>query len=150
MGTLTLTTKLYTLNCCTCGILFAMPDDYDTARRDDHRSFYCPAGHSQSYNGKSEAERLREQLAAKDREIAAQRSRVEVEVNRTAEARRQRDAVQRSLSATKAVVTRTKKKIVAGRCPCCSHKFRDLAIHMKVEHPNYDPEKAATAIEAKS
>lgn len=92
---------------------------------------------------------MRDQVAAKDREIAAQRSRAEAEQKRTADARAQRDAVQRSLSATKAVVTRTKKKIVAGRCPCCSHKFRDLAEHMKVEHPKYDPEKTVAAIEAK-
>lgn len=114
MAVITLQERLLSQNCCTCGILFAIPEAYDKQRQEDHKSFFCPAGHSQCYIGKTEAEKLRDQLAAKEREIAAA------------------------------------KKIVAGRCPCCSHKFKDLAIHMRSEHPNYDPEKAVAAIEAKA
>ena len=149
MPVLTYTERLATENCYLCGMQFAMPEEYQTRRRNDHARFFCPSGHGQVYTSKSEAEQLRDQIAAKDREIAAQRSRVEVEQRRVVDARAQRDAVQRSLSATKAVVTRTKKKIVAGRCPCCSHKFKDLATHMQTRHPAYDPDKAVAAIEAK-
>lgn len=150
MATITFTEKLYTQTCCDCHMTFGVPDAFDAARREDHRRFFCPNGHGLSYYDKSEADKLREQLAAKDREIAAQRSRVEAEQKRVAEARAQRDTAQRSLSATKAVVTRTKKKIVAGRCPCCSHQFKDLKVHMATQHPAYDPEKAAAAMEAKA
>ena len=149
MAVFTEVTTFTVVHCWNCGVPFGITDDFERRRRQDHQGFACPTGHWNYYSQKSEAEELKEQIAAKDREIAAQRSRVEAEQKRVTEARAQRDAVQRSLSATKAVVTRTKKKIVAGRCPCCSFKVKDLAIHMKVEHPNYDPEKAATAIEAK-
>lgn len=135
--------------CCVCGIAFGIPSDTRKHRLDDHGYFYCPNGHSQHYTGKTEAEKLREQLASKDREIAAQKSRVTYWSDQHSAVAAQKSAVERSLRATKAVVTRTKKKIVAGRCPCCSTKFKDLAVHMRTEHPNYDPEKAAAAIEAK-
>jgi chromosome segregation ATPase len=149
MSTITVETHLVTQACVSCGMLFAVAEDYDRRRREDHQQFYCPAGHSQVYSGKSEAERLREQLAAKEREVLAAKSRIEAEQQRTANARSERDAVTRSLRATRAVVTRTKKKIVAGRCPCCSHQFKNLRDHMAKEHPKYDPDKAAAAIESK-
>lgn len=136
--------------CGTCGIIYAMPEDHIARRKQDHEAFYCPNGHGRSFTGKNEAELLREQLAAKDREIAAVRSRVDTLRNNLDTERESHSATVRSLRATKAVVTRTKKKIVAGRCPCCSTKFKDLAVHMRTEHPNYDPEKAAAALEAKS
>lgn len=133
---------------CWCGILFAVPkslfDHY--SRENDRRAgsyeLCCPLGHKMIPAGKSEAARLRDELAReKHRTEQAQASASfwAQEHARTA----------RSLSATKAVVTRTKKKIVAGRCPCCSHQFKDLKSHMATRHPNYDPEKAATALAAK-
>lgn len=149
MGVITYTERLVTQHCVSCGIAFGVAEDYDTRRRDDHRSFYCPAGHPQSYTAKSEAEQLRDQLAAKDREIAAAKSRAEREREWRVQAETSHAKTTRSLRATKAVVTRTKKKIVKGACPCCSRKFKDLAVHMKTEHPNYDPEKAVAALEAK-
>ncbi len=58
-----------TLICCaTCGIPFAISKDLDTRLRKRHNSFYCPAGHSQSYRAKSEAEREREKRQKAERE----------------------------------------------------------------------------------
>lgn len=149
MSTIDLIATFDTLTCCNCGMAFAVPDWWMQSRRKDHREFYCPNGHNQWFSAKSEAETLRDQLAAKEREVAAAKSRAEYQEARRWEAVEATAKVTRSLRATKAVVTRTKKKIVEGRCPCCSHKFKDLAVHMQTQHPNYDPEKAATALEAK-
>jgi hypothetical protein len=135
--------------CGKCGIVFGMPSDYAARRANDHETFYCPNGHPRAFIGKTEAEKLRDQLAAKDREIAAAKSRAETERTWRVDAEKETAKVTRSLRATKAVVTRTKKKIVAGRCPCCTTKFKDLAVHMRTEHPNYDPDKAVAALEAK-
>jgi DNA repair exonuclease SbcCD ATPase subunit len=143
------TISLAAETCYLCGVPFAMPAEMKKKRLEDHGVFHCPNGHGQCYSGKTEAQQLREQLAAKDRELAASKSRAETERGWRITAEAEAAAVTRSLRATKAVVTRTKKKIVAGRCPCCSTKFKDLAIHMRTEHPNYDPEKAAAALEAK-
>src|SRR3990167_2121818 len=42
--------------CCNCGVLFAMTADFDKERRRDHKLFYCPSGHAQSF-GENDTER---------------------------------------------------------------------------------------------
>jgi hypothetical protein len=150
MGTITFSTILTTVNCAACGILFAMPVDYQQRRRDDHERFHCPVGHWNYYLAQSEAERLRDELAREKHRTDQATARADDEARRRRLVIQEKDAVERSLRATKAVVTRTKKKIVAGRCPCCSHKFKDLAVHMTTKHPDYDPDRAIAAIEAKA
>ena len=144
---------------CWCGIQFAMPANlyayYQSKNEEAHGSFsiYCPLGHGVIPAGKTqsqrEADRLRDDLAKQKHLTEQAQSHAEWYRNNAHEANALAAKVTRSLRATRAVVTRTKKKIVAGRCPCCSHKFRDLAIHMATEHPKYDPDKAVAAIEAK-
>lgn len=43
------TINFETVDCCECGIIFQVPEDFDQAREDDGREFYCPNGHSQHY-----------------------------------------------------------------------------------------------------
>jgi hypothetical protein len=57
---------------------------------------------------------------------------------------------ERRINGYKGVVARTKRKIAAGRCPCCSHQFKDLERHMTTKHPGYDPDKGAEALAAKA
>ena len=52
-ATFTLTMTFTTVDCPNCGLTFAITKDFDNRRRDDHRTFYCPMGHSMSYNGPS-------------------------------------------------------------------------------------------------
>jgi hypothetical protein len=54
--------------CCSCGISFCVPKEYINKLRKTHKTFWCPNGHSLHYPGKSEAEKLREQLATTQRE----------------------------------------------------------------------------------
>lgn len=35
--------------CCTCGMVFAIPDFLQRQLKENHRTFYCPNGHSQCY-----------------------------------------------------------------------------------------------------
>ncbi len=67
--------EFVTVECCNCGMPFAMTRDFKRRRLDDHKLFHCPAGHSQYYTGKSEAEKLKEQLAAKQRQLEAESGR---------------------------------------------------------------------------
>jgi hypothetical protein len=134
--------SLDTMTCGECGITFAVPASFKAKRMEDRRGWFCPNGHQRHFVGQTEAEKLRDELA-RERANADQ-----VKASRDYWVQ-QHNAKERSLRATKAVVTRTKKKIVAGRCPCCSHQFRDLKTHMMTRHPKYDPVKAATALEAK-
>lgn len=66
-GTINFQTTLAIEVCCNCGIQFAMPSEVQARRREDHKTFYCPSGHGQSYNGKTEEEKLRERNARLER-----------------------------------------------------------------------------------
>lgn len=149
MATFTESLTFNVHTCGTCGVEYAVTDGFEARRRKDHASFYCPNGHSAYYPQKNETERLREQLAAKEREVLAARSARDRETERRREAEAETRRQVRKVSARKGVTTRLKRKIAAGACPCCSKKFKDLAVHMKTEHPKWDPEKHADALEAK-
>lgn len=149
MSTITYVERLSTLHCFKCGIAFAVPEWWETKRRDDHETFYCPNGHAQGFHGKSEAEQLRDQLATKDREIAAAKSRAETERTWRLQEQEQHEHTRRRLNGTRGVVSRMKRRIVAGSCVCCSKKFKDLERHMQSAHPGFDPDKAAEALAAK-
>lgn len=66
--------KMCLLLCCTCGIPFAVSDDFDERLRKCHNEFFCPAGHAQSYTGKSEEEKLRDILKTKEEELKSLRA----------------------------------------------------------------------------
>jgi hypothetical protein len=107
--------------CAECGMPFGMSADLVKRRRDDHASFYCPRGHTQSCRGASEAERRRVMLA-------------EANAKSTALAQRVTNAEQ---AEQKAEMARRKleKRIKAGVCPCCNRTFTNLARHMQTKHP---------------
>lgn len=113
----------YFVHCYLCGIAFGLPDNYRDERLNDHATFYCPSGHVQCYAGKSEAERLKEQL--------------ETERNRRQWAEDDKRATERRLYATKGKVTLLKRRMARGACPCCKQKFADLKQHMEQTHPGY-------------
>lgn len=46
------------LNCASCGIAFCITDDFERRRREDHKGFFCPSGHSNHYPQKTEVEKL--------------------------------------------------------------------------------------------
>lgn len=41
-----------------CGVAFWITENFGDRRRADHRSFHCPNGHSQSYKGETDAQKL--------------------------------------------------------------------------------------------
>lgn len=119
-----------TETCCDCGVLFAMPASLIRNLRKTKRSFFCPNGHSQSYVGKTEAEKLREQLEAKERELERERL-------RTNAARAEAQMAENSRRVTKGHLTRVKNRIKHGVCPCCNRQFKNLQRHMENKHPDY-------------
>lgn len=116
--------------CCNCGIPFGITEEIRDRRLEDHESFYCPNGHGQRYTGKTEAQKLREELARQKqfKEWAEARAESYKDQAETAEARRR---------GQKAANTRLKKRIAAGVCPCCRRNFQDLHRHMASQHPDY-------------
>jgi hypothetical protein len=121
---------LESTTCCKCGVVFAFDADLMQQRRRDHQTFYCPAGHPLHFGGESDLDALKKQLRKATQ--AADQLRAEVTHQRD-----QREAAERSLRATRAAHTRTKNRIAAGVCPCCSRTFQNLGEHMANKHPTY-------------
>ena len=121
---------IVSVTCGKCGVVFGMDSDFLEQRKEDHGDWYCPNGHCRFYASKTKAERLAEKL---------ERERVRADDN-AAELTRQiqaHNATARRLSATRGVVTRTRRRIANGVCPCCSRHFTDLHRHMETKHPDY-------------
>lgn len=130
----TLTTiETYTIIHCShegCGVPFALADSFIAARRADHKTWYCPNGHSRYYPGKSEVEQAQAKVAQLERRLA----------NRDEDLRSERAAhevTERRRRAAKGQLTKTKRRVANGVCPCCNRTFADLGRHMAGQHPDY-------------
>ena len=126
-----ITVTLVVMDCAQCGVVFAISDRLNTSRKESGESFYCPNGHGMTY-GKSVADRLRDQLSAAERDR---------EWFRTAEreTREERDRVRASLAATKGVVTKMRKRAIAGSCQFCHRHFSNVERHVASRHPGERP-----------
>lgn len=124
--------ELEVQSCVSCGIHFAAPEHFLNKRRQSGGTFYCPNGHSLSWT-ETEIDRLKKQVKQKDDALARQ-------IAYTDQVRADRDHVERRLSATKGVLTRTKNRVSKGVCPCCNRHFVNLQRHMQGQHPEYAQE----------
>lgn len=138
---ITTTRTIVPVTCGVCHVLFGMELDHNEKVRRDGSWFHCPNGCKIHYY-ESEEQRLQQQLARATHRADQAEARV-------TDLRRQAVTKDRQIRARKAVATRLRRKISAGRCPCCSHEFKDLHKHMRTEHPKWNPERAADAIAAK-
>ena len=121
--TATRTIVLTALECHTCGAVYGLSKDYEAARRSDHKSWCCPNGHSQYFPQESREEKLKRQLD----QTARQLSRTQSRLKQTEYQRR----------AAKGQLTKTKRRVANGICPCCNRTFANLARHMAGQHPEY-------------
>lgn len=51
-------------HCKSCQVVVVMPSSMMRARREDRKTFFCLNGHSLSFRGETEAEKLTKQLAS--------------------------------------------------------------------------------------
>ena len=119
------TTTYTIIDCSECNVLFGITGEFEQRRRTDGGTFYCPVGHAQHYRDSTE-KRLAREREAHARTIA-----------RFDQVRAERDAIERSRSATRGQLTKVKNRVANGVCPCCSRTFSDLARHMTAKHPDY-------------
>lgn len=115
-----------------CGHVTALPSHTADQLRRSHKSFYCSTcGESNYFPGKSDIEKEREKTALAEKHMKW----------REEERDSARDAASRAdyrARAYKGVVTKQRKRSVAGTCPCCNRTFQQLARHMKSKHPKYE------------
>lgn len=121
-----------TETCCNCGIPFAMESDFQRRRRNDHETFWCPAGHAQHYTGKSEEQRLHEQLEATRRRL----ENAQLNVDR---ARFEREAIAKAHR-------KMRNRVMNGVCPCCNRSFDNLRRHMSDQHPDFGSPQTVKAL----
>ena len=129
MSIITTTVVIVQESCCHCGAVFGLAEHFMKARRTDGADFFCPNGHCLVYKN-GPLERAKRELQHERR----WRDQAEADAR---ELRKSKRAVQRSLAATRGVVTRTKRRIAAGVCPCCKRSFQNLRRHMSCKHPEY-------------
>lgn len=132
MSTLSLTTTFQVIQCANCHVPFGMADTFAADRRRDHKTFYCPSGHSQYFPGESDlevAERKR-----KEAQRAAEYARSAAQA-----ARDQAAAAERSTRAYKGHLTRMRNSIARGVCPVagCRRHFDSVQAHIETQHPEW-------------
>ena len=125
--------QLTTTTCAHCGILFAMPSSLLKQHSAEGTRFYCPSGHSLCYR-KTEADLLREKLIRTQQRLDQQEAAYH-------DLRNQKKHVENSLRTTRGAMTKIKKRVQNGICPCCNRTFADLYQHMRNKHPNFEVEK---------
>jgi hypothetical protein len=126
------TVELTQMTCGSCGIVFAMPEQLRReAKRHKGQTWYCPNGHARIYTTTVEDE-LRETREV----LARERARLD-------QVRADRDRIDRSRSAIRGQLTKAKRRVGNGVCPCCNRTFENLRRHMDFKHPEYaKPEPA--------
>ena len=125
-ATFTRTGTYVVVTCWKCGISYGLPQHFhDQARQDTDKTFYCPNGHGQCFTI-SEATRLRRELDIGRRKNNDLRYRL--------------DHANRSRAALRGQVTKIKRRVGNGVCPCCQRSFQDLKRHMEGQHPNWREE----------
>lgn len=119
------------VDCADCAVEFALTARLHGIRRGDGQNFYCPNGHINIYR-ESEADRLRKQLEAEQRNVIRARAQRDA-------AQREQAAAERSASAYKGQTTRLRKRIGNGVCPVesCRRHFQNVERHIANQHPNF-------------
>ena len=110
--------------CITCGVVFTIPERVFDQQQESGGFHYCPNGHQQGWSKdgcenaklRRERDRLVQRVAQKDDEIKS---------------------LEGSVAAHKGQITKLKKRVSAGVCPCCTRHFTNLERHMHSKHPQY-------------
>ena len=126
------------ISCANCGICFGVDQRWRSQRLNDHRTFFCPNGHDQSYPAKSEAEIARAHAQQIEQKLQAQ-------IN---EERHAKLAAQKEIEDLKKKQRKMQSRISRGVCTCCNRTFEDLARHMASKHSNIIPSNEQKQITA--
>lgn len=117
---------LFVTDCPTCGVVYAMSEDYEDRRRADGKSWYCPNGDRVHFTkGMSDADKL----------AAAQARNTHLED--------QLYAAAVEAEHMRGLVIRDRARFAAGVCPCCRRSFDNVRRHMSDQHPDYTVQRTA-------
>lgn len=136
----TVLVELENIRCGSCSVPHGVPKSIlDAARADRSKGWYCPNGHRLVFKT-SEADRLKNDLAAARRELDRERNHKEYFEGRLSETQKEKDHVTRQLNGTRGYLKTVKARIAGGVCPCCNRTFVNVGRHMENKHPNFKAE----------
>lgn len=124
--TFDITTTFDATYCIVCGEQFALTESRTKALRRSHDWFYCPNGCRIHFTGETQEQRLRRELT----EAQDEGTRLSNNLERA----------NRSRAALRGQVTKIKRRIGKGVCPCCRRQFANLRRHMGNKHPDWSEE----------
>lgn len=123
-------TDLVTIVCGVCGGIYAIAERYRYIKQEQGGFWKCPYCQNLWGYGTSENERLKQQLVKKEREVKQERKRKEW-------AQQETRVTEYRCRELKGRLSKIKKRVGNGVCPCCNRSFNDLRRHMNIKHPSY-------------
>lgn len=123
--------ELFVTDCDSCGTIFAITRALEHRRREDHKSLYCPNGHSMAFSADNETEKLQKLLDGEKKRHGGTRE--SLDASREVAQREKR----RAAAAKGQLTKKMRKRVAAGLCPdgSCHVEFRDIRDHIHAEHP---------------
>jgi hypothetical protein len=120
---------LVPMTCGECGVVFGMTAALKKERLDNGGTFYCTNGHGRVFR-ESNLDKIRRERdrLKQDQAWYEERNRKLVE---------ERDHEARRGAAARGQVTKIKRRVAGGACPCCNRTFVDLHRHMTSKHPGF-------------
>lgn len=123
------------IDCGNCGGSYAISERYRAKKAQEGGYWNCPYCQcSWGYGDNNENARLKRELELQKKRTAWAEQDTKLAKDRAAR-------LDHSLRTTKGHVTRIKKRVSAGVCPCCKRTFKQLAAHMKTKHPTYGEDR---------
>lgn len=112
--------------CPSCGILYSAPSKWWDEQRKTGGVFYCPNGHARHFiKGKSEADKLREELSRERQRLAEYNDALRSE-------REKREAAERREAAQKANVTKLKSGLALAFALAATGRSNNLPITWRI------------------
>jgi hypothetical protein len=124
-GTLTLVEEI----CCSCFTHFAMDAALNRKLRESGGTFYCPSGHGQHYT-ETEVQKLKKKNQSLQNSLTWTEQACADQYQETQQIKKDRAVI-------KGQLTRTRKRIANGVCPCCYRTFQQLSRHIENKHPDF-------------
>lgn len=128
--TYVLEVELTSINCGSCGGVYALNERFRRDCEEKGRTWTCP--YCKTGWGYKEGENARLK-----KELEAEKTRVQAEKARHDQTKASLRETERRRRAAKGVATRLKNRINAGTCPCCDRAFLDVRQHMAEAHPDF-------------
>jgi ssDNA-binding Zn-finger/Zn-ribbon topoisomerase 1 len=140
-NTVLLSVELVSMNCPHCGGVFAISREYrEEAERlgQFKQCWSCPYCKQTRGYGSGEIQKLQAQVAQLERDKNYLRTARDNALNEAGHFRASRDAL-------KGQLTKERRRVGNGVCPCCNRSFVNLRRHMTAKHPDHAKEGSATA-----